>query len=76
VDFKVLNTDALRIEREKRRFILKNEGVPPAQSAPADTTHKPAPADITPKPAPAETPAKPAPAPAPKPAPADTTKKP
>jgi OOP family OmpA-OmpF porin len=32
VEFKVLNTDVLRIEREKRRFLRKDEG------APADTT--------------------------------------
>ncbi len=32
VEFKVLNTEALKVEREKRRFLLKDEG------APADTT--------------------------------------
>ncbi len=32
VEFKVLNTEALKIEREKRRFLLKDEG------APADTS--------------------------------------
>jgi outer membrane protein OmpA-like peptidoglycan-associated protein len=37
VEFKVLNTDALRIEREKRRFLRKDEGVK-AAPAPADTT--------------------------------------
>ncbi|MEK7824090.1 MAG: OmpA family protein [Candidatus Eisenbacteria bacterium] len=39
VEFKVLNTDALRIEREKRRFLRKDEGVAPTP-APADTTKK------------------------------------
>jgi outer membrane protein OmpA-like peptidoglycan-associated protein len=34
VEFKVLNTDALRIEREKRRFLRKDEGTP------ADTTRR------------------------------------
>jgi OOP family OmpA-OmpF porin len=39
VEFKVLNTEALRIEREKRRYLLKDEAVPPVQApAPADTT--------------------------------------
>jgi outer membrane protein OmpA-like peptidoglycan-associated protein len=39
VEFKVLNTEALRIEREKRRYLLKGEGVPPVQTpAPPDTT--------------------------------------
>jgi outer membrane protein OmpA-like peptidoglycan-associated protein len=41
VEFKVLNTDALRIERERRRFLRKDEGVTPAPKpapAPADTT--------------------------------------
>jgi len=37
VEFKVLNTQALRIEREKRRFLRKGEGLPPA-TAPPDTT--------------------------------------
>jgi outer membrane protein OmpA-like peptidoglycan-associated protein len=37
VEFKVLNTDALRIEREKRRFLRKDEGVKPAP-APGDST--------------------------------------
>ena len=39
VEFKVLNTDALRLEREKRRFLRKDEGVAPAP-APADSTRK------------------------------------
>jgi outer membrane protein OmpA-like peptidoglycan-associated protein len=34
VEFKVLNTEALKIEREKRRFLLKDE------AAPADTTRR------------------------------------
>ena len=39
VEFKVLNTEALRIERQKRRYLLKGEGAPPVQvPAPADTT--------------------------------------
>jgi outer membrane protein OmpA-like peptidoglycan-associated protein len=39
VEFKVLNTDALRIEREKRRFLRRDEGVHPAP-APSDTTKR------------------------------------
>jgi outer membrane protein OmpA-like peptidoglycan-associated protein len=39
VEFKVLNTEALRIEREKRHYLLKGEGIPPVQApAPPDTT--------------------------------------
>jgi hypothetical protein len=37
VEFKVLNTDALRIERERRRYLRRDEGVTPTP-APADTT--------------------------------------
>jgi outer membrane protein OmpA-like peptidoglycan-associated protein len=41
VEFKVLNTDALRIEREKRRFLRKDEGAKPAPApAPADSTKR------------------------------------
>jgi OOP family OmpA-OmpF porin len=29
VEFKVLNTEVLRIEREKRRYLKKDEGAPP-----------------------------------------------
>jgi OOP family OmpA-OmpF porin len=39
VEFKVLNTDALRTEREKRRFLRRDEGVTPAP-APVDSTKK------------------------------------
>ena len=39
VEFKVLNTQALRIEREKRRFLRTGEGLPPA-TAPPDTTRR------------------------------------
>jgi len=39
VEFKVLNTDALRIEREKRRFLRRDEGVKPAP-APSDSTNR------------------------------------
>jgi outer membrane protein OmpA-like peptidoglycan-associated protein len=39
VEFKVLNTEALRIEREKRHFLRKDEGVTPAP-APPDTTKR------------------------------------
>ena len=46
VEFKVLNTEALRIEREKRRYLRKDEGVPPVQ-APAPQIQTPAPADTT-----------------------------
>ena len=40
VEFKVLNTESLKIEREKRHFLRKEEAAPP------DTT-KPAPPDST-----------------------------
>ncbi|MGH7731536.1 MAG: OmpA family protein, partial [Candidatus Eiseniibacteriota bacterium] len=54
VEFKVLNTSALRIERERRTF-LKKGGTTPAPApvrppAPADTTK-----GLTPNPAPADT---------------------
>jgi len=45
VEFKVLNTDALRIEREKRRFLRKDEGAKPAP--PPSPAPAPAPADTT-----------------------------
>jgi len=39
VELRVLNPDALQVEREKRRYLLKDEAVPPVQApAPADTT--------------------------------------
>ena len=38
VEFKVLNTEALKIEREKRRFLRKDEGAPSPAPAPPDTT--------------------------------------
>ncbi len=48
VGFRVLNTDALRIEREKRHFLRKDEGTIRApMPAPADTTRRGAPADTT-----------------------------
>ena len=81
VEFKVLNTEALKIEREHRRYLFKNEGVPsdtskakpsaPAMPSPPVT---PPPAIELPPPA-TPTPADTAKKPAPKPAPADTTKK-
>ena len=41
VEFKVMNTEALRIEREKRRFLRKEEGAPPSPTpAPPDTTKR------------------------------------
>jgi len=41
VEFKVLNTDKLKIERERRRFLMKGEGLPPPPvAAPPDTTKK------------------------------------
>jgi len=50
VEFRVLNTDALRIERERRRFLRRGESSapvtpppatpPPASPAPADSTRK------------------------------------
>ena len=41
VEFKVLNTSALRVEREKRSFLKKGGGTVPAPSpAPADTTKR------------------------------------
>lgn len=64
VEFRVLNTSELRIEREKRRFLMKQEAAPPATTpavpAPSDTTKTgaaprdstkatPAPADSTKK---------------------------
>ena len=64
VEFKVTNTDVLRIERERRRFLRRDEsapgGAPPspppvapaAPSAPADTTKAPV---IRLNPAPADT---------------------
>ncbi|HTK32485.1 MAG TPA: OmpA family protein [Candidatus Saccharimonadaceae bacterium] len=41
VEFRVLNTDALRIERERRRFLKRDEGLPTPAPAPAPS---PAPA--------------------------------
>ncbi len=49
VEFKVMNTSALRIERERRTFLKKGGGTVPVP-APADTTPGPAPT-----PAPADT---------------------
>jgi OOP family OmpA-OmpF porin len=49
VEFKVLNTGALRIERDKRRFLRTGESAP-AAPARTDTTQAPAPS-----PAPADT---------------------
>ncbi len=46
VEFKVLNTEALRIEREKRRFLQKNEAAPP-DSMPMAPPSTPAPPDTT-----------------------------
>ena len=40
VEFKVLNLDQLKIEREKRHFLRKDEGLPGGTAAPADTTGK------------------------------------
>jgi hypothetical protein len=37
VEFKVMNTSALRVEREKRSFLKKGGGTTPA---PADTTRR------------------------------------
>jgi outer membrane protein OmpA-like peptidoglycan-associated protein len=80
VEFKVLNTSALRIERERRSFLRKG-GTPPAP-APADTTRRVTPAPPV-VPAPADTTRKTEPTPAPPdtsrgvrltPAPADTTR--
>ena len=47
VEFKVLNTEALRIEREKRRYLRKDEGTPPPVQEPAPQIEAPAPADTT-----------------------------
>jgi OOP family OmpA-OmpF porin len=58
VEFRVMNTEALKIERERRRFLQKGEAAPaspepvvPTTPAPPDTTIKvpvtPAPADTT-----------------------------
>ena len=77
VEFKVMNTEALRIERERRRPLRKDEGVRPAPAAPDTTkgmTPSPAPPDTTkgvaPKPAPPDT----AKGGTPRPAAPDTTK--
>ncbi len=69
VEFKVLNTSALRIERERRSFLKKSGGVPPPPPAPVppatprEPVLTPAPADtlqlLTPTPAPADTTTKP-----------------
>jgi len=41
VEFKVMNTEALKIEREKRHFLRKEEGAPPSpKPAPPDTTNR------------------------------------
>ena len=67
VEFKVLNTEQLKIEREKRRFLLRNE------SAPRDTSGA-APQSAPEAPGGGASP--PLPSPAPAPAPPDTTVKP
>jgi outer membrane protein OmpA-like peptidoglycan-associated protein len=46
VEFKVLNTEALRIEREKRRYLRKDEGMPPPVQTPPPAP-APAPPDST-----------------------------
>jgi OOP family OmpA-OmpF porin len=71
VEFKVMNVGMLRIEREKRRFVKKDETVPAVTPSPSDSIKTmpatPAPADTSKK-----VPVSPAPV---APAPADTTKK-
>jgi len=49
VEFRVLNTDALRIERERRRFLRRGESAAPAAPATPDAPPpaNPAPADST-----------------------------
>jgi len=72
VEFKVLNTSALRTEREKRSFLKKSGGAAPMpirSTAPADTTRR-----LVPAPAPADTTKELVLPPTPTPAPADTTK--
>jgi len=69
VEFRVTNTEALRIERERRRFLRKGE------TSPADTT-KSAPPSIPVTPAPPDTSKTPEIRLTPSPAPADTTKLP
>ena len=70
VEFKVTNTEALKIEREKRHFLRRDEGAapPPPAPAPADTTRRPAPGASAPR----DT--LPHGAPAPAASPRDTTK--
>jgi outer membrane protein OmpA-like peptidoglycan-associated protein len=52
VEFKVLNTSALRIERERRTFLKKGAAAPPAPAAP---TTPDTPQELAPTPAPADT---------------------
>ena len=69
VEFKVLNTSALRIEREKRSFLKKGGGAAPTPTptpAAADTIKRPSPTPVPAEPVPVE--------PVPTPVPADTTK--
>lgn len=68
VEFKVTNTEVLRTERERRRFLRKDEPTPGAPTSPAPTDTTKAPGGAPPSPPPVA-PAAPA-------APADTTKAP
>jgi len=47
VEFKVMNTQALRIEREKRRYLQKGEALPPVKTPAPAPEPVPAPADTT-----------------------------
>jgi len=47
VEFKVLNTDVLRIEREKRHLLRKGEGAPPPPAPAPPPAPTPAPPDTT-----------------------------
>ena len=75
VEFKVLNVDALRIERERRRFLEKGETAPSdsTKSVPSDST-KSAPSDSTKSAPPESVKSPPAPEVPTSAAPADTTK--
>ena len=47
VEFKVMNPEALKVEREKRRYLLQGETAPPPSVTPPPNVTTPAPPDTT-----------------------------